>query len=428
MLQNKPDKAILALADGTVVHGHAIGHRGTTGGELCFNTSMTGYQEIFTDPSYHGQLMMMTYPHIGNYGVSSRDDEARKVMISGLIVRAFSHHYSNTMADGDLEDYLKRNHIVGITGIDTRKLVRQIREKGVLNAVISSESDNADELVEKAKSWPSMVGLELAGRVTCNEPQTYKPADFEDQFPQISQSTEAVGAQGAQQSTFTDFSNTDFSKVRSEAATSTTGTGHAQHATGDQPLLKVAAIDYGIKQNIINSYLKRGCKLRVFPAKTDFETIMEWQPDAFFFSNGPGDPNPMDYALETVTKAKATGKPMFGICLGHQLMSMSEGMKVMKMFVGHRGANQPVKNLNRGRVEITTQNHGFAVDPDSVTDDLAEITHRNLNDGTLEGLNFKNFNGFSVQYHPEASPGPHDSSYLFDEFVGRIRKHKEGNG
>ena len=428
MLQNKPDKAILALADGTVVHGHAIGHRGTTGGELCFNTSMTGYQEIFTDPSYHGQLMMMTYPHIGNYGVSSRDDEARKVMISGLIVRAFSHHYSNTMADGDLEDYLKRNHIVGITGIDTRKLVRQIREKGVLNAVISSESDNADELVEKAKNWPSMVGLELAGRVTCNEPQTYKPTDFEDQFPQISQSTEAVGAQGAQQSTFTDFSNTDFSKVRSVAATSTTDTGHAQHATGDQPLLKVAAIDYGIKQNIINSYLKRGCKLRVFPAKTDFETIMEWQPDAFFFSNGPGDPNPMDYALETVTKAKATGKPMFGICLGHQLMAMSEGMKVMKMLVGHRGANQPVKNLNRGRVEITTQNHGFAVDPDSVTDDLAEITHRNLNDGTLEGLNFKNFNGFSVQYHPEASPGPHDSSYLFDEFVGRIRKHKEGNG
>ena len=438
MHQTKPDKAILALADGTVVHGHAIGHRGTTGGELCFNTSMTGYQEIFTDPSYHGQLMMMTYPHIGNYGVSSRDDEARKVMISGLIVRAFSHHYSNPMADGDLESYLQRNRIVGITGIDTRKLVRHIREKGVLNAVISSETDNADELVEKAKEWPSMVGLELASKVTRNEPQTFKPADFEDLFPQISQSADPVvpvepvdAFTGEPQfpgsgATPAGSSDAGHDVVRDA------GQSAGQQAAGQQPsdqqqLLKIAALDYGIKQNIINSFLKRGCKLRVFPAQADFDTIMEWQPDAFFFSNGPGDPNPMDYALETVTKAKETGKPMFGICLGHQLMAMSEGMEVMKMFVGHRGANQPVKNLRRGRVEITTQNHGFAVDPDTVTDEIAEITHRNLNDGTLEGLNFKRFNGFSVQYHPEASPGPHDSSYLFDEFVGRIRKHKEEN-
>ncbi|MFO8030805.1 MAG: glutamine-hydrolyzing carbamoyl-phosphate synthase small subunit [Cyclonatronaceae bacterium] len=423
MQQTKPEKAILALADGTVVHGHAIGYRGTTGGELCFNTSMTGYQEIFTDPSYHGQLMMMTYPHIGNYGVSSRDDEARKVMISGLIVRAFSRHYSNTMADGDLDDYLRRNRIVGITGIDTRKLVLHIREKGVLNAVISSETDKADELVQKAKEWPSMVGLELASKVTCNEPQTFKPADFEDLFPQISQTADPVdplvAGAGDSLSPEIDAMATGSSDAREE-------TGHQD--TLHQPLLKIAAVDYGIKQNIINSFLKRGCKLRVFPAQTDFETIMEWQPDAFFFSNGPGDPNPMDYALETVTKAKQTGKPIFGICLGHQLMAMSEGMKVMKMFVGHRGANQPVKNLKRGRVEITTQNHGFAVDPDSVTDDLAEITHRNLNDGTLEGLNFKNFNGFSVQYHPEASPGPHDSSYLFDEFVERIRKFSHETG
>jgi carbamoyl-phosphate synthase small subunit len=411
MHQAKSDKAILALADGTVVHGHAIGHTGTTGGELCFNTSMTGYQEIFTDPSYHGQLMMMTYPHIGNYGVSSRDDEARKVMISGLIVRAFSHHFSNPMADGGLDDYLKRNRIVGITGIDTRKLVRHIREKGVLNAVISSEIENEEELVQKAREWPSMVGLELASKVTRSEPQTYKPADFEDHFPQISQSTEPVDAELARH---------DLPAPGEEA-------GPAPQPAGDQPLLKVAAIDYGIKQNIINNFLKRGCKLRVFPARTDFETIMEWQPDAFFFSNGPGDPNPMDYALETVARAKATGKPLFGICLGHQLMAMSEGMKVMKMFVGHRGANQPVKNLRRGRVEITTQNHGFAVDPDSVTDQLADITHRNLNDGTLEGLDFKRFNGFSVQYHPEASPGPHDSSYLFDEFVSRIRAHQAEN-
>ncbi len=427
MHQSKTDKAILALADGTVIHGYAIGHRGTTGGELCFNTSMTGYQEIFTDPSYHGQLMMMTYPHIGNYGVSSRDDEARKVMISGLIVRAFSHHYSNTMADGDLDTYLQRNRIVGITGIDTRRLVRHIREKGVLNAVISSETDNEEELVKKAKEWPSMVGLELASKVTRSEPQTYKPADFEDLFPQISQTAgpvdELADDTGAFPPTGTDPATVDSTTSQPAAAESS----KSQASAGQQPLLKIAAIDYGIKQNIINSFLKRGCKLRVFPAQTDFETIIEWQPDAFFFSNGPGDPNPMDYALETVTKAKETGKPLFGICLGHQLMAMSEGMKVMKMFVGHRGANQPVKNLRRGRVEITTQNHGFAVDPDSVTDQLAEITHRNLNDGTLEGLNFKQFNGFSVQYHPEASPGPHDSSYLFDEFVTRIRKHKEEN-
>ncbi len=410
MNQTKSDKAILALADGTVVQGYAIGHQGTTGGELCFNTSMTGYQEIFTDPSYHGQLMMMTYPHIGNYGVSSRDDEARKVMISGLIVRSFSHHYSNPMADGDLEDYLKRNRIVGITGIDTRKLVRHIREKGVLNAVISSENADTEQLVKKAQEWPSMVGLELASKVSRSEPQTYKPADYENLFPQISQGT--------------DHRDTGIAK-NPEHGFEGTSPENLPNPDDSAPLLKVAAIDYGIKQNIINSFLQRGCKLRVFPATTDFKTIQDWQPDAYFFSNGPGDPNPMDYAHEAVAKAKQTGKPMFGICLGHQLMAMSEGMKVIKMFVGHRGANQPVKNLKRNRVEITTQNHGFAVDPDTVKDDLAEITHRNLNDGTLEGLKFKRFNGFSVQYHPEASPGPHDSSYLFDEFVARIRKHKE---
>ncbi|MBP3193442.1 glutamine-hydrolyzing carbamoyl-phosphate synthase small subunit [Natronogracilivirga saccharolytica] len=398
-------KAILALADGTVAHGHAIGFHGITGGELCFNTSMTGYQEIFTDPSYHGQLMMMTYPHIGNYGVSSRDDEAHKVMISGLIVRDFSHHYSNTMADGDLDEYLNRNKIVGITGVDTRKLVRHIRRKGVLNAVISSESEDEKALVEQAVQWPSMVGLELASRVSRKEPQTYKPDQFRDYFPRISQNTE---------------------DGLLDHPTDPDATGYRQK--NPKTLYKVAAIDYGIKQNIINSLVQRGCMLRVFPAKTDFKEIRDWGPDAFFFSNGPGDPNPMDYALETIREAKKTGKPMFGICLGHQLMAMTEGMRVIKMLVGHRGANQPVKNLHRDHVEITTQNHGFAVDPESVTSDVAEITHQNLNDGTLEGLDFKNFDGFGVQYHPEASPGPHDSSYLFDHFVDRIQKHKEKNG
>ncbi len=397
MQQPGSKKAILALADGTVVHGYAIGHIGTMGGELCFNTSMTGYQEVFTDPSYFGQIMIMTYPHIGNYGVSARDDEARSVMISGLIVRSFSHYYSNTMADGDLDQYLKRNKIVGITGIDTRKLVRHIREQGVLNAIISSNNSDADILVKQAQEWPAMEGLELATRVSRREPQTFKPDDHQQFFqPKAFKFDDPADAS----------SREELPPVR----------------------YKVAAIDYGIKQNIINSLIRRGCMLRIFPSQTDFETIMEWQPDGFFFSNGPGDPNPMDFAVETITKARKTGKPMFGICLGHQLMAMTEGVRVIKMFVGHRGANQPVKNLERGRVEITTQNHGFAIDPDSLTPEIAEITHVNLNDGTLEGLNFKRFNGFSVQYHPEASPGPHDSSYLFDEFIERIKAYKKQNG
>ncbi len=360
-------RAIIALSDGTVEYGYAVGHYGTTGGELCFNTSMYGYQEIFTDPSYYGQLMMMTYPHIGNYGASSRDDEAPKVMVSGIVVRAFSYDYSNPMADESLNAYLKRHKIVGITGIDTRKLVRHIREKGVMNAVISSENLDADQLVQMAKDWVDMNGLELASKVTRNEAQTIS---------------------------------------------------HEGHQ------YKVAAFDFGIKQNIINSLADRGCSLRVFPAKASFEEVMEWNPDGFFFSNGPGDPNPMDYAIETVNKAKKTGKPLFGICLGHQLMALSEGIHVSKMFVGHRGANHPVKNMKTGLVEITTQNHGFSVDPDSVDAAVAEVSHMNLNDGTVEGLEFKNFNGFSVQYHPEASPGPQDSRYLFDEFIERLKQSK----
>ena len=363
------DKAIIALADGTVERGVAIGKKGTTGGELCFNTSMTGYQEIFTDPSYYGQLMMMTYPHIGNYGTMSRDNEARKVMIAGLITRSFSWEYSNPQADGSLQEYLEENEVIGISGIDTRKLVRHIREKGVMNAVISSTELDEDKLVEKARNWDDMEGLELATKVTRHEPETV-------------------------------------------------------HSEGK---FKVAAFDYGVKQNIINNLNKRGCTLRIFPAKGDFKDELEsWNPDGFFFSNGPGDPNATaEYALEAVKYAKSTGKPMFGICLGHQLMAMSEGIPTRKMYVGHRGANQPVKNLSTGRVEITTQNHGFAVDEDQLDESKVEITHINLNDDTIEGLRFKNFPGFSVQYHPEASPGPHDSSYLFDQFLDMIKEEKK---
>lgn len=362
-------KAIIALSDGTIAHGWAIGMEGITGGELCFNTSMTGYQEIFTDPSYYGQLMMMTYPHIGNYGTSLRDDEAQKVMVSGVITRSFSWEYSNEMADGSLQQYLVDNKIVGITGVDTRMLVRHIREKGVMNAVISSTEFNEAKLVDMAKNWEDMKGLELASKVSRQEAQT-------------------VSAENGN--------------------------------------LKVAVMDYGIKHNIINSLKSRGCTLRIFPAKAKLEEIMEWDADGYFFSNGPGDPNATaEYALETVEFAKKSGKPLFGICLGHQLMALSEGIEVGKMFVGHRGANHPVKNLQTGLVEISTQNHGFGVTKESVDEKKAEITHINLNDDTVEGLSFKNFPGFSVQYHPEASPGPHDSRYLFDHFIELMKEQKK---
>jgi carbamoyl-phosphate synthase small subunit len=366
---------ILALSDGTLAHGKAIGKIGTTGGELCFNTSMTGYQEIFTDPSYYGQLMMMTYPHIGNYGTMTRDDEARSVMISGLIVRSFSEDYSNPMADGSLQEYLERNNVVGITGVDTRKLVKHIRNEGVMNAVISSEISDEKELVKKANSWPSMKGLELATKVTRQEAQTM-PSDGQ---------------------------------------------------------YKLAVIDYGIKKSILDNFVKRGCTLRIFPAEADLDAVKQWNADGYFFSNGPGDPNASShYALPVIEYAKSTGKPIFGICLGHQLMAMSEGIEVKKMFVGHRGANQPVQNTETGLVEITTQNHGFAVDEKKMDQNIADITHINLNDRTIEGLKFKKFPGMSVQYHPEASPGPHDSQYLFDQFMEMVKqgagRKEQGSG
>lgn len=355
------------LSDGTAVYGKAIGYDGITGGELCFNTSMTGYQEIFTDPSYYGQLMMMTYPHIGNYGTMPNDDEAGKVMVAGIITRAFSWEYSNPQANRSLQEYLEAHKITGISGVDTRRLVRHIREKGVMNAVISTTEMDEQKLLEMARNWDEMQGLELASKVTRKEAQTINGEN-------------------------------DF---------------------------KIAALDYGIKQSIITNLNKRGCTIRVFPAKTPHEELKAWNADGYFFSNGPGDPNATAaYALETVEFAKRSGKPIFGICLGHQLMALSEGIEVKKMFVGHRGANHPVKNMETGLVEISTQNHGFAVDEASINAEVAEITHINLNDGTIEGLRFKKFPGFSIQYHPEASPGPHDSSYLFDQFIEMMRKQK----
>ena len=357
----------MALADGTVVSGVAIGHRGETGGELCFNTSMTGYQEILTDPSYHGQIMMMTYPHIGNYGASDVDMEAARPMVAGLVVRQFTYAYSNLLADESLEQFMQRFELVGISGVDTRRLVRHIRAKGVMNAVISSVDLDDESLVEKARQWPSMDGLELASRVTVEQPYDYS------------------------------------------------------HQGG----ARIAVFDYGVKQNILRSFREQGCHVRVFSAGTPLEDVVSWEPDGLFFSNGPGDPRAMPEAVEMVRASFKTDLPLFGICLGHQLMALAAGMDVYKMYVGHRGANHPVKNLQTGHVEVTTQNHGFAVDPESIRDDVAAITHSNLNDRTVEGLRFKQVTGLSVQYHPEASPGPHDSHYLFDEFIELMSSAEE---
>ena len=349
----------IALADGTIVAGTAIGSIGESGGELCFNTSMTGYQEILTDPSYHGQVMMMTYPHIGNYGAHDQDTEASKPMVSALVVRAFSQEYSNAMAQESLHRYMERHGLIGITGIDTRRLVLHIREHGVMNAVISSTDLKDESLVEKAKVWPSMEGLELASRVTCSASYLY----------------------------------TD----------------------GGSP--RIAVYDFGVKTNILRTFAAQGCTVRVFPGSTSMKDVMSWAPDGLFFSNGPGDPRVMPKAVGCVQEAVTTGLPIFGICLGHQLMALAQGIDVFKMYVGHRGANQPVRNLATGTVEVTTQNHGFSIDPSSVSKESAEISHINLNDQTVEGLRFRNFKGFSVQYHPEASPGPHDSRYLFEEYL-----------
>lgn len=360
------DPAKLALSDGTVIRGKAIGHRGLTGGELCFNTSMTGYQEIMTDPSYYGQLMMMTYPHIGNYGATDIDMEASRPMVAGFIVRSFTNRHSNPQADETLDSFMRRHELVGIGGVDTRALVRHIRDKGVMNAVISSAELDDEALLERAREWPSMAGLELASKVTADTPYTY--------------------------------------------------------SEGEGP--RIAVYDFGVKQNILRSFRERGCTVRVVPGDTPLDDVLAWEPDGLFFSNGPGDPRAMPEAVERVERALDTGLPIFGICLGHQLMALAQGFEVYKMYVGHRGANHPVKNLDTERVEVTTQNHGFAVDESSIDPSVARVTHMNLNDDTVEGLRFKTFAGLSLQYHPEASPGPHDSHYHFDAFMEMVAEER----
>jgi carbamoyl-phosphate synthase small subunit len=355
------ERAVLMLEDGTVFRGNAIGKKGMTGGEICFNTGMTGYQEIYTDPSYYGQVIVNTTAHIGNYGALSEEQESEKPKISGLIVNDYSIVHSRIRSDQSLQQYLESSNIVGISDIDTRKLVRHIRSKGAMNCLISSDELNPEILKDKLSDLPAMDGLELASIVSTESPYFY-------------------------------------------------GDPNASY--------KVAALDIGIKVSILKNLSRRDCYVKVFPAKTLFREMEAWNPDGYFLSNGPGDPAVMDYAIETAKSIIQSNKPAFGICLGHQILALATGLSTFKMHHGHRGLNHPIKNLSTGLCEVTSQNHGFCVSRDVVKEDSpVEVTHINLNDNTIAGIRLKNKPVFSVQYHPESSPGPHDSRYLFDSFI-----------
>ncbi len=359
-------KALLLLADGTIFYGKAIGNKeGTAVGEVCFNTGMTGYQEIFTDPSYFGQLMVATNAHIGNYGTNVDEVESDSIKIAGLIVKNFSYEYSRPSADMSLLEFLDKNNLFAISDVDTRALVSYIRDNGAMNALISTRVDDIDALKEELKKVPSMEGLELASKVSAKEPYYY-------------------------------------------------GEENAQY--------KISALDIGIKKNILRNLAKRGAYIKVFPYNTPFEEMKEWNPDGYFVSNGPGDPEPLTDAIETTKGMIDSNKPLFGICLGHQVLALANGVSTYKMHNGHRGINHPILNLVTGKGEITSQNHGFAVNREETeaNKDL-EITHVHLNDKTVAGIKMKDKDVFSVQYHPEASPGPHDADYLFDQFFEAIK-------
>jgi len=358
--------ALLVLQDGSIHKGQAFGKTGTCSGEICFNTGMTGYQEVFTDPSYFGQVLIMNSVHIGNYGVKEGDTESDSVKIRGLIGRNLEEQFSRIQAGGSLDDYLKANQIVCIEGVDTRALVTHVRKHGAMNCIISSEIMDVHELKKMLARVPEMGGLELASAVS---------------------------------------------------------TERAYQAGDPGSEVRIAVLDYGVKRNIIQCMVERGAFVQVFPAKTDLNTLKAFKPSGYFLSNGPGDPAAMDYAVETVKDILKEDKPVFGICLGHQLLALAKGIPTFKMHHGHRGLNHPVKNLISGKCEITTQNHGFGVDPDAVRKNPeVVITHVNLNDESIEGIRLKNRPVFSVQYHPESTPGPHDSRYLFDEFIELIKK------
>ncbi len=358
-------KAVLLLEDGTIFYGKSNGIEGIATGELCFNTGMSGYQEVFTDPSYYGQLMITTNAHIGIYGFKKDEVESDGMKISGLICKNFNRGFSRQAGDGDLNSYFIEQNKVVISDVDTRSVVRHIRDKGAMNAIISTGKTDIKELTKLLKEVPSMEGLELSSFVSTDK--SYYVGDSESK-------------------------------------------------------IKVAVLDLGVKRNILNCMTTRGCFLKVFPMYTKYDEMKAWNPDAFFLSNGPGDPSAMPKVIDEVKKITNDGRVVFGICLGHQVLALSEGISTYKMHNGHRGINHPVKNLATGKAEVTSQNHGFGVSMEDIKKNKnVEITHINLNDDTVEGIKLVNKNCFSVQYHPESSPGPHDSRYLFDEFVNKIK-------
>jgi len=371
--------AILALENGTWFRGHSAGAAGETAGEVVFNTSMTGYQEVLTDPSYSGQIVTMTSPEIGNYGITAEDVESRGVQVAGFIVRSESPMASNWRAEGTLREYLAKNNVVAISDIDTRALTKLLRSAGVMRGVIATGRHDPDELVGKARAIPKMEGADLVQGVTCAEA-------FE----------------------FTDASSPNSGEFVVPARQGTRR-------------LRVAAYDFGMKWNILRRFVAHGCDVRVYPASSPAADLLATKPDGVFLSNGPGDPAVLDYAIANAKTMIDSGVPTFGICLGHQVLGLAMGAKTFKLKFGHRGANHPVKELHSGKIEITSQNHGFAVDPDSLPHDV-QVTHLNLYDGTIEGLKHTTNPVFCVQYHPEASPGPHDADYLFGQFIDAMEK------
>jgi len=383
-------KAILALEDGTVFPGQAFGARATACGEVCFNTSMTGYQEILTDPSYKAQIVTMTYPLIGNYGVNTQDVESWRPQVTGFVIRELSPAVSNWRADGSLAQYLEQNGIPGIQGVDTRALTKKLRVRGAMNGLISTEGIPEGEAVERAKAWPGLAGVDYVKEVT--HPKAFRWDERDEQ-------------------------SASFNIVRGVSAVD------ARNVRDPLPPADrlIVAYDFGMKYNILRRLRQRGFQVQVVPASTPAEEALRYKPAGIFLSNGPGDPAALGYAVRAVSDLLKTGIPIFGICLGHQILGQALGGKTFKLKFGHRGANQPVKDLESGRVEITSQNHGFAVDPASLPSDVA-VNRVNLNDQTVEGLRHKTRPIFCVQYHPEASPGPHDSTPLFDEFRAMIVK------